>query len=112
MLTDNITAVEIKKIFQNKENKLEYLKRLFNRTGSSSPIEKTASRIDNQIIDTWNYDVSVIREMFMDTDKYAYISGCREMIDEAIGAWEEKQLGDFEWPFSAMNFDPACASIK
>lgn len=107
MLTNNITAIEIKKIFQNKENKLEYLKRLFNRTGSSAPIEKTASKIDNQIIDTWNYDISksVIREMFMNTDKYAYISGCRKMIDEAIATWEEKQLGDFEWPFSAMNFD-------
>ena len=107
MLTDGITDVEIKKIFQNKENKLKYLSRLFDCTGSDAPIEKIASRIDNQIIDTWDYDISksVIREMFKNTDKYAYISACREMIDDAISAWEEKQLGDFKWPFSAMNFD-------
>lgn len=107
MLTDGITTTEIKKIFQNKKNKLEYLSRLFNRTGSDALIEKTASKIDNQIIDTWNYDISksVIREMFMDTDKYTYISACRRLIDEAINEWKEKQLGNFDWPFSAMNFD-------
>ncbi len=107
MLIDGINAIEIKKIFQNKENKLEYLRRFFARTGNATQIEKTAAKIDNQIIDTWDYDISksVIREMFMDTEKYTYISACREVIDDAISAWEEKQLGDFEWPFSAMNFD-------
>lgn len=107
MLVNGINAAEIKKIFQNKENKLDYLRRLFERTNNPTPIERTVARIDSQIIDTWEYNISksVIREMFMDTDKYAYISVCRELIDEAINEWEEKQLGDFEWPFSAMNFD-------
>lgn len=107
MLVNEINADEIKKIFQNRENKLEYLRRLFERTKNLTPIARTASRIDSQIIDTWDYDISksVIREMFMDTNKYAYISRCRRLIDAAINDWKEKQLGDFEWPFSAMNFD-------
>ena len=107
MLIDGINTIEIKKIFQNKQNKLEYLRRLFDCTGNVDQIEKITARIDNQIIGTWDYDISksVIREMFMDTEKYTYISSCREMIDDAMSEWEDKKLGDFEWPFSAMNFD-------
>lgn len=41
MLIDGINTIEIKKIFQNKQNKLEYLRRLFDRTGNVDQIEKS-----------------------------------------------------------------------
>lgn len=106
MLVDEITRDEIKKIFRNRENKLKYLKRLL-PDNKSSEIEKKGSSIDSQIIATWNYNESkdVIREMFKETEKYKYISKCNTLIDIAIQEWQDKQLGEFEWPFSAMNFD-------
>ena len=114
MLKTGITPQEIKKIFQNNGNKIEYLKRYFVRTGNTEAIESAASKIDDQIISTWDYDISkeVIREMFIDTDKYKYISKCSEKIDAAIKEWNEMGLGDFAWPFSAMGFDQHIHTIN
>lgn len=107
MLTNEINDIEIKKVFKNKDNKVKYLTKLFEMTGSSEKVAKQASRIDDQIITTWNYLVSknVIRSMFMETEKYTYIQSCKEKIDEALREWHELGLGELEWPFSAMNFD-------
>ena len=107
MLKNEITSVEVKKIFQNKDNKVEYLNRFFDYIGKSEPIEKTNTKIEEQIISTWNYEASktVIREMFRNTEKYHYISRCKEKIDVAINEWNLLRLGKIDWPFSAMNFD-------
>lgn len=105
MLKNEITKKEIKKIFGNRENKVKYLNRYFSKIKNDTPIKR--NKIDSQIIESWDYDISksIIRKMFTDTYKYAYLSGCREKIDMAINEWYHKNLGKFEWPFSAMNFD-------
>ena len=106
-LTEGISNIEIKKIFQNRENKEAYLKRLFQEIGSEEEIAKSNPKIDEQIINTWNYEVSkkVIRDLFSETEKYKYIKGCKKAVDKAIKDWKSLHLGEFDWPFGAMNFD-------
>lgn len=106
-LTEGISNIEIKKIFQNRGNKEAYLKRLFQEIGSEEEIAKSNPKIDEQIINTWNYEVSkkVIRDLFSETEKYKYIKGCKKAVDKAIKDWKSLHLGEFDWPFGAMNFD-------
>lgn len=106
-LKESITSLDIKKIFRNKITKFNYLNELYEEIQLDKAIFVGSQQLDEQIIDTWNYEISkkVIRQLFKNTDKYKYIQGCKNTIDEAINDWKELKLGDFEWPFRAMNFD-------
>ena len=63
MLTEEITLSEIRKIFDNRERKAEYIRRLYNILGINEALPRN---LDNAIIETWNYDISkaILREMF------------------------------------------------
>ena len=63
MLTEEITLSEIRKIFDNRERKAEYIRRIYNTLGIN---EAPPRNLDNAIIETWNYDISkaILREMF------------------------------------------------
>lgn len=107
MLITKITEEEIKNIFGNNENKVDYLNKLFLFTGNTSPIERSTSKIEQQIIDTWSYEqsIKIIRDLFKKSPKYIEQQKCGKKVDEAIEEWKNLNLGALEWPFSAMSFD-------
>lgn len=107
MLTKEIKIEEIKKIFGNQEIKKQYLQKLFDITKSNNEISRTKVGIDRQIIETWNYKISIkiLRELFLSSDKYKYCKECAVLVDQAIKHWEDKGLGTIAWPFSAQAFD-------
>ena len=114
MLTDRITINEIKKIFDNRERKMEYLLRLFETMEIEIQVPRTLKEIDECIIDNWNYEISkdVIREMFFETDKFNNGIAAKDEIDYLIKNWHEHRLGEIEWPFAAMNFDQHVARLN
>lgn len=107
MLIKEIRIEEIKKIFGNQEVKKQYLQKLFEITKSTNEISRTNAGIDRQIIETWNYEVSIkiLRELFLSSNKYKYCKECAVLVDQAIKSWDEKELGTIAWPFSAQAFD-------
>ena len=114
MLTDRITINEIKKIFDNRERKMEYLLRLFETMEIEIQVPRTLKEIDECIIDNWNYEISkdVIREMFFESDKFNNGIAAKDEIDYLIKNWHEHRLGEIEWPFAAMNFDQHVARLN
>lgn len=114
MLCDGISKMEVNKIFDNRERKEEYLERFFEEAELQLTIPCTLTGIDQQIINTWDYVISkrVIREMFFESEKFLYGKDCKDKIDFLIRDWHEKDLGDLEWPFAAMNFDSHIAKIN
>lgn len=114
MLTKYITSIEIRKIFDNTNRKIEYLRSIYKELGIERPIPRTVVSINNAIIDTWSYEISkkIIREMFFRSDKYLKGLNCKERIDFLIDDWNENALGNIEWPFSAMNFDNHVARLN
>ncbi len=114
MLTTEITLVEIKKIFDNKERKREYLRRLFIENNIDMSIPHTLRAIDDCIIETWDYEASkfILREMFFESEKYNRGLAAKEEIDFLVDNWYEHNLGEIEWPFAAMNFDQHVARLN
>lgn len=114
MLKDGITEIEIKKIFSNTALKTEYLSILFSTTNSNNSVEKTIAKINKQIIDTWEYNTSktILREMYKRSDKYIKCRQCGNQIQEAIQNWDDNNIGEFSWPFSAMLFDQRAHQIN
>lgn len=111
MLTEEITLSEIRKIFDNRERKAEYIRRLYNILGINEALPRN---LDNAIIETWNYDISkaILREMFFCSEKFLNSCHCKEEIDYLINDWYQHNLGEIEWPFSAMTFDGHVAKIN
>lgn len=107
MLKTHIDEEAINKIFGNQEIKKKYLAELFIRTGCTDKISRTKDGITNQIIETWDYEISksVLRDLFVSSEKYAHCEKCATAVDEAIKDWKKLGLGELAWPFSAMNFD-------
>ena len=107
MLTEKITIDDIKKIFSNQRNKIAYLKLFFELCDISLKIPRNSADIDQQIMDTWSYNLSkvAIRKLFKTHSKYIDQEKLDEEIDKAIKEWNDLGLGEFEWPFSAMSFD-------
>ncbi len=111
MLLTEISNVEIKKIFRNNQNKKDYLERLFTLKKLGTPLKRN---FDQQIIDTWEYDISkqVIRDMFKETDKYQRCLECKVLLDDALSEWQNLDLGTLEWPFAAAAFDGHVHSLN
>ena len=113
MLKDAITVKDINIIFSgvngkpDKKLKEDYLKRLFKKTSYSQTIETSESKINEQIIETWNYEISknILREMFFESEKYKTNKNKKEQIDQAIDEWKELGLGELNWPFAAAAID-------
>lgn len=107
MIIKSITTTDIRKIFSNNENKKVYLKNLFDKTNNTEKPQNKKDELDKQIIDTWDYETSksIIRDMFRNHTKFMEQQKIDTEIDEAINEWNSLDLGDFEWPFSAMSFD-------
>lgn len=107
MIIHTITPEDIRRIFGNNENRKAYLRELFAQTSNPTRVRGTTNALNQQIIDTWDYEVSkrIIREMFKRHPKYAAQRGLKEKIDEAIKAWNDLGFGELEWPFSAAGFD-------
>lgn len=114
MLTINITDIEIRKIFDNHDRKLEYLENVFNALNINSPLLRTSRAIDDCIIDTWEYELSksIIRDMFFHSEKFLHSCQCKDEIDYLINNWNQHNLGEIEWPFSAMTFDAHVARLN
>ena len=114
MIISSISSDDIDKIFGNNDNKKEYLRRLFEIQGIDERIPSQKKDINNLIANTWNYDISksVIRKQFIESDKYSYMMTCKDKIDESLKEWNELDLGELNWPFSAMNFDGHVHSLN
>lgn len=114
MLKEGITPIDIKRIFDKHDTKIEYLERLFTATNLYLTIPRSIVGIDSCIIDTWNYRVSkdILREMFFHSEKFLSGIECKNDIDFLIDDWNRNNLGVIEWPFSAANFDGYVARLN
>lgn len=114
MLKQEITIKEIKKILATKTIKIEYLTRLSALKSIIINYGRSEASINQAIIDSWDYENSktIIREMYKESQKYIIGSQCKEGIDRALLDWKINDLGDFTWPFSAMNFDKRVVAIN
>lgn len=113
-INKTISIDEIKKIFSNKNEKTEYLTKLYKETNITKDIPKTIKAIDEEIINTWNYEISnkIIRKLFQNTDKYKVGEFSSHAIKEMINEWEKLKLGEIKWPFSAKGFDQYIQSVN
>lgn len=114
MLKEGIRNIDIKKIFDNRTRKIEYLERLFSKTDSNFEIPRSVTGLDNCIIDTWDYNLSkdILREMFFCSKKFLSGLDCKKEVDFLINEWYDNNLGEIEWPFSAMIFDSYVARLN
>ena len=114
MINNGITLEQIKKIFANKEQKLEYLRELYKLTKIASPIPKTQSGINNAIISTWEFKISnkIIRKLFEKTEKYRVGKYSANDIKEMMEQWNKLQLGKLDWPFQPIAFDQHVQDIN
>lgn len=114
MLTETITETEIKKILATKVLKIDYLSRLSTVKNIIINYRSPEASINQAIIDTWDYEISknIIRKMFTESPKYRHGQNCRDFIENAVADWNQRNLGDFVWPFSAMNFDKRVVAIN
>lgn len=106
-ISKSITINEIKKIFSNKEEKIEYLNRLYKREDIKKDIPTTIKKINDTIIETWNYEESkaTIREIFKGTEKYKNSKASDKLLENMMEEWKELDLGELKWPFKALGFD-------
>ena len=114
MLKEKIELNEIKKIFSNKEEKIEYLELLYKQNNINIPISKTNTRIDEAIINSWDFEISnkIIRKMFKKTEKYNIGKYSADAIKEMMDQWNKLNLGKFEWPFHPIAFDQHIQDIN
>jgi len=107
MLKTHIDEETINKIFGNQDIRKKYLLKLFKKIGCSDKIAIKKAEAVSQIKSTWDYQISkdVLRELFVDSEKYTHCKKCDTAVDEAIKDWNKLGLGELDWPFSAMNFD-------
>lgn len=114
VLKEGIRNIDIKKIFDNRTRKIEYLERLFSKTDSNFEIPRSVTGLDNCIIDTWDYNLSkdILREMFFCSKKFLSGLDCKKEVDFLINDWYDNNLGEIEWPFSAMIFDSYVARLN
>lgn len=107
MILDSIELSQIKKIFANKDEKVEYLNRLYRIKNIIRPIPSSLNSIDNEIINTWDFNISnkIIRDIFKKTDKYKIGKFSGDAIKDMIVQWNNLNLGNLEWPFQPMAFD-------
>lgn len=114
MINETIDEKQIKKIFANKEEKLEYLEKIYDAMNISKELPKTNSSIDEEIINTWDFKTSnkIIRKMFESTEKYKVGKYSANAIQEMMIEWDKLSLGEFDWPFQAMAFDQYIQSVN
>lgn len=114
MLIERITIYEINKIFDNRNTKEQYLHILSKKLSINLPLPKTLKAIDQLIIETWDYKISkdIIRHMFFNSKKFLDGVNCGYEINTLIDDWYNHNLGEIEWPFSAMNFDSYVARLN
>lgn len=109
-----ITPIEIKKIFVNKENKRRYLELLSEHIAINLNTIQTNVAIDDAIIRTWDYELSksIIRDMFFDSYKCIENKQSKDKIDDLIYEWENLDLGEIDWPFPPKMFDSYVHSLN
>ncbi len=111
-----------KKIIGNTENASKYLMELKKQTcnhsiktymisrgknAGSEALDLTSKEIWKTIVDTWEYEIgkTIIRSLFVETEKYKNGKEAVNAIDILIKEWEKLKLGDIAWPFSQGAFD-------
>lgn len=106
-LINNITLLEIDKIFPNTNIKRRYLSILSEATGIVFDNIRTINAVNNAIIDSWNYELSkqIIRDLFIETEKYLNNRNSGHKLEELMDEWQNLGLGNFEWPFLPIRFD-------
>ncbi len=106
-LIHKIENFDINKIFPNRDVKLKYLTTLANTQNVNLDNIKTNKSIDDTIINTWNYSASkeIIRDIFLQTEKYINSKKAKQEVVRLMSEWQALELGEFDWPFSATNFD-------
>lgn len=106
-INETITCYEINKIFANKEEKMEYLKKMYENKNIDKNIPNVTRKIEEEIIETWEYEISkkIIREMFRKTDKYKNSKQSDKFLKEMMEEWNKLSLGEYNWPFHPVGFD-------
>ena len=111
-IRNNPTVEDVKKIFGNKENAIEFLTTIgnlpFKELKSTSP-----ENIYNKILESWDYDVikSVVRHLAK-RNKYSFDEFTKNsnkyiFIKETI---ENEHLGNKDWAFNVIAYDKKLTS--
>lgn len=109
-IKNSISKDDCKKVFRNKENRKEYLDKLGKITNKDLSVKRGkdyTNRLDDVIIETWDYEISkeIIREMFMKMPKFIRGKDCKKLFENEKSEWVKNNMGDFEWPFAPSEFD-------
>lgn len=99
----------VKKIFGNKDNAVEFLKRL-----GIAEKSQDAKSAYNLIVENWQYETAypIIRELFKSSAKYQKGLSGEENVKTLLNEWQELGLGKIDWPFSQGQFDSFVQKIN
>lgn len=104
-----ITQDIVKKIFGNKQNAIQFLKKLdidakINRSNEAYEL----------IVKHWDYERAyiIIRDIFKNTPKYQKGSLGEQNIKILLSEWKKLKFGNIEWPFSQGQFDAFVQQIN
>lgn len=97
----------VDKIINKKENMEFYLNELYKQKKIQEKIPSNTKDLIDKIIATWDYEISknIIRDMFRTTEKYIQGKSSDLALEQMEKEWKELNLGNIDWPFSAMMFD-------
>jgi len=111
-IRDNISIENVKKIFGNKDNAIEYLLSYTNLTHSNLKIQ-TPEFLYNEIFNRWNYeDVKFFTRHIAKQKKYS-LSELKKNIknyEETKKIIEEEFNGQKSWAFNVMAYDSKLTS--
>lgn len=99
----------VKKIFGNKDNADNFLKKL-----GCSDRAKNAKESYSLIVKNWDYKIAypIIRDIFKDSKKYQKGLLGEQNIDILLNEWRNLGFGKIDWPFSQGQFDSFVQKIN
>lgn len=102
-IISRLTEDLAKKILSNKNNALEYLKKL----GINVKNNKETKEIWELVVKHWDYEKSkaIIRALFRETSKYKRGKDAKDSIEKLYEEWNNLNLGEIAWPCSQGDFD-------
>ena len=102
-IKSSISVELVKKIFGNKGNAMVFL----GRVGVVVSAGVSSGGMYELVVRHWDYKrgLQVVRQMFLETEKYRSGKSADEEMGVLINEWEKMKLGKVKWPFSQGGFD-------
>ena len=102
-IKSSVSSDVVKKIFGNKRNASVFL----DKVGIVISADMSSKDVSELVVQHWDYEkgIQMVRQMFLETEKYRVGKSAAEEMDVLINEWEKMKLGKVKWPFSQGGFD-------